>query len=249
MAGHSKFKNIQHRKGAQDAKRAKIFTKLGREIAIAAKLGGSDPEMNPRLRLAITTARGSNMPNDRIKKAVQSGVGSDDMSNYVEMRYEGYGPSGVAVIVEALTDNKNRTASEVRSAFSKSGGNLGETGSVGFMFDHMGEVIYSLDKTSEDEMFESAVEAGADNVETADCYEVSTSVEDFISVKNALEEKYGEAERAGFIWKPNVSTEVNEDTAAKILRLIDALEDNDDVQSVTTNLECSDEIMEKLLSE
>ncbi len=249
MAGHSKFKNIQHRKGAQDAKRAKIFTKVGREITIAAKLHGEDPDMNPRLRLAIANARSVNMPNERIKKAIQSGVGGGDNADYEEVRYEGYGAGGVAVIVEALTDNRNRTASEVRSAFSKCGGNLGETNSVSFMFDRCGEIIYNKDVASDDDIFEAAVEAGADNVESSDeGHEIYTRVENFIAVKTAMEEKFGEAVRSGLIWKPNVFTEVDEDTAAKILKLVDVLEDNDDVQNVTTNFECDDEIMEKLLS-
>lgn len=249
MAGHSKFKNIQHRKGAQDAKRAKTFTKVGREITIAVKLGGEDPDTNPRLRLAMNNGRSVNMPNDRIKSAIQTGVGGGDDSNYDEMRYEGYGPGGVALIIEILTDNKNRSASVIRSTLSKAGGNLGETNSVSFMFDRIGEIIYSIDKASEDEMFESAVEAGADNVETNEFYEIITAIEDFACVRSALEDKYGEAEKAGLVWKPNVSTDINEETAIKMLKLIDILEDNDDVQNVTSNFECSDEIMEKLLSE
>ncbi|MGN7438548.1 MAG: YebC/PmpR family DNA-binding transcriptional regulator [Alcanivorax sp.] len=247
MAGHSKWANIKHRKGAQDAKRAKIFSKLGREITVAAKLGGDDPGMNPRLRLAIATARGQSMPKDAIERAVQKGIGGGDGDNYEEMRYEGYGTGGVAIIVDTLTDNKNRTAAEVRAAFTKHDGNLGTTGSVSFMFDQMAEVVFPIDKASADEMFEAALEAGASNVESNDEYhEIQCSTEDFANVRDALEEKYGEPERQGLVWVPNVTTEVDESQAASIMGLIDALEDNDDVQKVTANFDVSDEIMEKL---
>ncbi len=247
MAGHSKWANIKHRKGAQDAKRAKIFSKLGREITVAAKLGGDDPGMNPRLRLAISTARGQSMPKDAIERAVQKGIGGGDGDNYEEMRYEGYGTGGVAIIVDTLTDNKNRTAAEVRAAFTKHDGNLGTTGSVSFMFDQMAEVVFPIDKASADEMFEAALEAGASNVESNDEYhEIQCSTEDFADVRDALEEKYGEPERQGLIWVPNVTTEVDEAQASSIMGLIDALEDNDDVQKVTANFDVSDEIMEKL---
>ncbi len=250
MAGHSKWANIQHRKGAQDKKRAKIFSKLGREITVAAKLGGGDPAMNPRLRLAIATARGQSMPKDGIERAVQKGVGATDGDNYEEMRYEGFGVGGVAIIVEALTDNKNRTASEVRTAFTKGGGNLGTTGSVGFMFDRVGEVVFSADKASADEMFEAALEAGASNVESTEGFhEIICESDDFATVRDALEEKYGEPERQGLIWQPNVTTEVDEEQAASILKLIDVLEDDDDVQKVTTNFEVSDDIMKKLMAQ
>lgn len=251
MAGHSKFKNIQHRKGAQDAKRAKTFTKVGREIMVAAKMGGEDPEMNPRLRLAMQNARAVNMPNDRIKRAIQSGLGSTDDANYEEMRYEGYGSNGVAIIVEALTNNKNRTAGDLRPTFSKNGGNLGESNSVSFMFDHVGEIIYPASVAGADEMFEKGVEAGAENVESDDeFHEVTTALEDFAAVKDALEADIGQpAEKAGLVFRPNVMSAIDEDTARKVLRLIDALEDNDDVQKVTTNFEASDEVMEKLLAE
>ncbi|MGH1403120.1 MAG: YebC/PmpR family DNA-binding transcriptional regulator [Alphaproteobacteria bacterium] len=250
MAGHSKWANIQHRKGAQDKKRAKIFSKLGREITVAAKLGGGDPAMNPRLRLAIATARGQSMPKDGIERAVQKGVGNADGDNYEEMRYEGHAPGGVAVIVEVLTDNKNRTAAEMRAAFTKQGGNMGTTGCVSFMFDRIAEVIYPADKASADDMFEAALEVGADNVESGDeIHEIHCSTEDFSAVRDALEAKYGEPEKQGLIWKPNVSSPVDEDQARKVLRLVDVLEDNDDVQTVTTNFEASDEIMEKIMSE
>jgi len=249
MAGHSKFKNIQHRKGAQDAKRAKIFTKLGREIIVAAKLGGEDPASNPRLRLAIQKARAADMPNDRIKRAIDQGTGAGDEGNYEEVRYEGYGPGGVAIIVESLTDNRTRTVAIIRSIFSKAGGNMGETGSVAFMFDKVGEIVYPASKASADEMFEAAVEAGAQNVESSDeSHEVITEMNDLAAVRDALEEKFGEAERSGFAWKPNTPAEVSEEQAESILKLIDTLEDEDDVQSVYTNFEVSDEIMERLMA-
>ena len=247
MAGHSQFKNIMHKKGRADAKRAKIFTKLGREIQVAAKLSGGNPDFNPRLRAAISAARAENMPNDRIKKSIDAGLGVGDTADYVEIRYEGYAPHGVAVIVEALTDNKNRTASEVRAAFTKFGGNLGETGSVGFMFDRLGQIIYPADKATADVMFEAALEAGADNVDsTDDGHEITTSPEGFIAVRDAMEAKFGEAQSAGLIWKPNVMAEVDADVARTILKMVDALEDSDDVQAVITNFEVSEEDMKKL---
>jgi len=247
MAGHSKWANIKHRKGAQDAKRAKVFSKLGRELTVAAKLGGEDSDMNPRLRLAVSTARGQSMPKDAIDRAIQKGIGANDGDNYEEIRYEGYGAAGVAIIVEALTDNKNRTASEVRSAFTKCNGNLGENGCVSFMFDRIAEVVFPASKASADDMFEAALEAGASNVESSDDYhEIHCSVDDFASVRDELEKKYGEPERQGLIWLPNVSTDVNEDQVTSVMRLIDLLEDNDDVQKVTANFEVSDEVMEKL---
>lgn len=247
MAGHSQFKNIMHKKGRADAKRAKIFTKLGREIQVAAKLSGGNPDFNPRLRAAISAARAENMPNDRIKKSIDAGLGVGDTADYVEIRYEGYAPNGVAVIVEALTDNKNRTASEVRAAFTKFGGNLGETGSVGFMFDRLGQIIYPADKATADVMFEAALEAGADNVDsTEDGHEITTSPEGFIAVRDAMEAKFGEAQSAGLIWKPNVMAEVDADIARTILKMVDALEDSDDVQAVITNFEVSEEDMKKL---
>lgn len=249
MAGHSKFKNIMHRKGAQDAKRAKMFTKVGREIIVAAKLGGGDPMANPRLRTAIAAAREVNMPNDRIKRAIESATGAGNSEDYVEMRYEGYGPGGVAVIVEALTDNKNRTASELRTAFGKQGGNLGETNSVSFMFERVGRIIYPASKAGAEDMFEASVEAGAnDCASDEEAHEIVCAVEDFSAVRDALEEKFGAAEKAGLVWKPNIMAEVDEEQAASVLKLIDALEDNDDVQSVYTNFEVSDEVMERLLA-
>ena len=247
MAGHSQFKNIMHKKGRADAKRAKIFTKLGREIQVAAKLGGGEPDFNPRLRLAVQAARAADMPNDRIKKAIEAGTGTGDTADYFEIRYEGYGPGGVALIVEALTDNKNRTAGDIRAIFTKYGGNLGETGSVGFMFDHVGQVVYPIAKASSDAMFEAAVDAGADNVESdTDFHEVICRTDDFAAVREALEKKLGEAEKSGFVWKPNVMAPVDAETGTALFKLIEMLEDNDDVQVVTTNFEISDEDMQKL---
>jgi YebC/PmpR family DNA-binding regulatory protein len=249
MAGHSKWANIKHRKGAQDAKRAKVFSKLGKEITVAAKLGGGDPAMNPRLRLAIATAKGQSMTRDAIERAVKKGAGDTGGADYVEMRYEGYAPGGVAVIVDTLTDNKNRTAGDVRSVFGKNGGNLGETGSVGFMFDRIGQVIYPLAVSSADAMFEAAAEAGADDVESDDEHHVIICAADsFAAVNEALEKKYGEAVQAGLTWRANIAAEVDEEQAASVLKLIDALEDLDDVQHVTTNFDVSDEIMEKLMA-
>ncbi len=249
MAGHSKFKNIMHRKGAQDKKRAKIFSKLGREITVAAKLGGGDPAMNPRLRLAIATARGQSMPKDGIERAIQKGAGGIDGEDYTEMRYEGYGPGGVAIMIDALTDNKNRTAGEVRSCFTKHGGNLGETGSVSFMFDRVGEIIYPLEKADIEAMLEAAIESGASDCESdTESHIIYTAPDDFSAVRDAMENIFGEPEQSGLIWKPNVMAALDEEQAAGLMKLVDALEDSDDVQTVTTNFEISDEIMEKLLA-
>lgn len=249
MAGHSKFKNIQHRKGAQDAKRAKIFTKIGREIIVATKLGGPDPATNPRLRAAIIAGRAENMPNDRIKRAIDSATGANASDNYENVRYEGYGPGGVAFIVETLTDNRTRTVGEVRSYFTKLGGVLGETNSVSFMFDHVGEIIYPADKATADQMFEAAVEAGADNVESGDeTHEITCGINDLAAVRDALIAKYGEPSKSGFVWRPNVNASVDEETAKTNLKLIDMLEDYDDVQTVYTNFEVSDDIMERLMA-
>lgn len=249
MAGHSKWANIQHRKGKQDSKRAQLFAKLGREITVASKMGGGDSDMNPRLRLALVTARGQSMPKDVIERAIQKGIGADSGADYVQIRYEGYGVGGVAVIIEALTDNRNRTAGEVRGAFTKYGGNMGETGSVNFMFDRLGEIVYPASKASVDDVFESALEAGASNVESSkEHHEIFCAPDDFAAVRETLVKKYGEPERSALIWKPNVTAQVSEEQAVSILKLIDALEDNDDVQHVTTNFEVSDEIMEKLMA-
>ncbi|MBO6521540.1 MAG: YebC/PmpR family DNA-binding transcriptional regulator [Rhodospirillales bacterium] len=245
MAGHSKFKNIMHRKGAQDAKRAKVFAKLGKELSIAAR-AGEDPGFNPRLRLAIANAKSQNMPNDNIKRAIARGVGGDG-ENYEEIRYEGYGPGGVAMIVEALSDNRNRTASEVRSAFSKHGGNLGETGSVNFMFERIGKIVYPADSASAEEMFEAALEAGASDVESdTDGHSISCDPNDFADVREAMAEKFGDPESGELEWKPQNTIEVDADTASTLFKLIEVLEDNDDVQSVSSNFDVSDEIMAQL---
>ncbi len=250
MAGHSKWANIQHRKGAQDKKRAALFSKLGREIMVAAKLGGGDPDMNPRLRLAIATAKGNSMPKAPIERAIQKGAGGGDGEDYFEIRYEGYGPGGVALIVEALTNNKNRTAGNVRTCFTKNNGNLGETGSVGFMFDRVGEIIFPVDVCDGDTMFEAAVEAGAENVESdSDAHVVTCAADDFATVLDALVEQFKEPQKSGLAWSPNVKSDLDEDTAAKVLKLIDALEEDDDVQSVSSNLDVSDEVMEKLMAQ
>lgn len=248
MAGHSKWANIRHRKGKADAQRARLFSKLGREIYVAAKMGGGDPNMNPRLRLAILTARAQSMPKDGIEKNIQKALGAGADENFDEIRYEGYGPGGVAVIVEALSNNRNRTASNVRSFFTKFGGNLGETGSVGFMFDRVGQIVYPAGKAGADDMFEAALEAGASNVESdADVHEITTAPEDFAGVAEALEAKFGAPESSGLIWSPNVSATPSEEQAASVLKLIDILEEDDDVQAVTTNMDLSDELMEKLM--
>lgn len=246
MAGHSQFKNIMHRKGRQDAKRAKVFTKLAREITVAAKIGGPDPAMNARLRGAIVAARAQNMPKDNIERSIKKASGDDD-ANFEEVRYEGYGPGGVAVIVEALTDNRNRTASEVRAAFTKHGGNLGETGSVSFMFERVGLINYPADSASADDMFEAALEAGAQDVESSnDGHEVTCEPDDFSDVREALAEKFGEPETGRLDWKPQNSVAVEEDSAGTLIKMLDVLEDNDDVQRVAANFDISDDVMERL---
>lgn len=251
MAGHSQFKNIMHRKGAQDKKRAKLFNKLAREITVAARSGQPDPDANPRLRNAIAAARESNMPNSRIKSALDSAnPNSGDASNYDEVRYEGYGPGGVAVIVEALTDNRNRTAAEVRSAFTKNSGALGESNSVSFLFARVGQIIFPATVCSSEAMFEAAVEAGADNVDTTDeGHEVTTAPEDFIAVKEALEKKFGAPlEGAAIIWKPVTTTKLDQEQAEELFDLIEALEDSDDVQKVFSNFEVDEGVMERLMA-
>jgi YebC/PmpR family DNA-binding regulatory protein len=247
MAGHSKFKNIMHRKGAQDAKRAKIFAKHTREITVAARIGGADTEMNARLRSAVAAARAQNMPNDNIKRAIDKAVGGADGVDYEEIRYEGYGPGGVAVIVETLTDNRNRTASEVRAAFTKLGGSLGETGSVAFNFDRVGMVIYPAAVASADDMFEAALEAGASDVESTDeTHEIVCEPDDFSVVRDGLEEKFGTAQESSLNWKAQNTIPVEEDAAGTLFKLLDTLEDNDDVQRVASNFDVSDEVMERL---
>ena len=248
MAGHSQFKNIMHRKGAQDAKRSKIFNKLAREITVAAKSGLPDPAANPRLRAAILAGRAQNMPRDRIDRAIKQGTpGGGDDANYEEVRYEGYGPGGVALIVEALTDNRNRTAAEVRSSFTKYGGSLGETNSVSFMFNRVGAIYYPASAADADTVFEVALEAGADNVESDEQgHEVTSTVENFGTVRDALEAKFGGAESARLTWRPLTTVAPSEEAAASLLKLLDVLEDNDDVQAVEGNFDISDELMQKL---
>ena len=246
MAGHSQFKNIMHRKGRQDAARSKMFSKLAREITVAAKMGTPDPDMNPRLRLAIQNAKAQSMPKDNIQRAINKAAGGDS-ENYEEVRYEGYGPGGVAVIVEALTDNRNRTASNVRAAFTKSGGALGETGSVAFMFDRVGEIIYPADAASADAAMEAAIEAGAEDVQSDENGHVITcAFGDIGDVTTALETALGEAESVKTIWRPQTGTPVDEDRAQSILRLISVLDDDDDVQNVYANFEVDDETLAKL---
>jgi len=246
MAGHSKFKNIQYRKGAQDAKRSKMFSKLSKEITVAAKMGDPNPDSNARLRLAIQNARALSMPRDNIQRAIQKSQGSDAES-YDELRYEGFGPGGIGLIIEALTDNKNRTASEVRSAFTKHGGNLGETGSVAFMFDQVGSFTYPADKGDEEAMLDHAIEAGADECMSDEFgHEFICSADDFAAVKDALEAALGEPTSAKIIWKPQNLIEVDADKAATLLKLVDALEDNDDVQNVYANFDISEDVMAAL---
>ena len=250
MAGHSKFKNIMHRKGRQDAVRSKMFAKLSKEITVASKMGGPDPDGNPRLRLAIQNAKGQSMPKDNIQRAVDKGsVGEGD--DYFEIRYEGYGPGGVAVIVEALSDNKNRTAGNVRACFTKNGGQLGETGSVGFMFDRVGEIKYPAAAGDEDAVMEAAIEAGADDVvsdmeEEGDGHTIYCGFEDMGDVASALEGTLGEAESVNPTWKPQNLVPVGEDKAGTLMKLIAALEDDDDVQNVYSNLEIDDAVMANL---
>lgn len=246
MAGHSKWANIQHRKGRQDKIRAKLFSKMSKEITVAAKMGDPDPDKNPRLRLAVKEAKSSSVPKDVIDRAIkksQAGEGDD----YEEIRYEGYGPNGVAVIVEAMTDNRNRTASNVRSTFTKNGGNLGETGSVGFMFERKGAVSYPADVGDADTVMMAAIEAGAEDVESGeDGHTIWCADTDLNEVSNALEAQLGESDSTKLIWRPTTTTEMDLEAMQKLMKLMDALEDDDDVQQVTTNFEASDEVMAQL---
>ena len=247
MAGHSQFKNIMYRKGAQDAKRARQFARLAREITVAAREGAPDPAMNPRLRTAVAAARAANMPKDNIERAIRKGAGGGDGSDYAEMRYEGYGPGGVAIIVEALTDNRNRTAAEVRAAFSKYAGSLAETGSVVFMFDHLGVVRYPPEAAEADDVFEAAAEAGADDVEsTGDGHEIRCAPAALHEVREALAARFGEPSGAGLEWTPSSTVPIDEDRAAALFKMIGALEENDDVQSVSANFDAPDAVLRKL---
>jgi YebC/PmpR family DNA-binding regulatory protein len=246
MAGHSQFKNIMHKKGKQDALRSKLFSKLAREITVAAKMGLPDPAMNARLRAAVIDARAENMPKDNIDRAIKKASGSDG-ENYEEVRYEGYAPGGVAIIVEALTDNRNRTAGDVRSSFTKAGGALAETGAVSFMFDHVGLILFDKSVGSDDSMLEAAIEAGADDVVSgADGHEVITALESLRDAQKTLEAKFGEPRKASLVWRPQNTIAVDDESGEKILKLVGALEENDDVQNVYANFEISDALMAKL---
>lgn len=246
MAGHSQFKNIMHRKGKQDSIRSKMFSKLAREITVAAKAGLPDPTMNARLRLAIQNAKAQSMPKDNIDRAIKKAAGADG-ENYDEVRYEGYGPGGIAVIVEALTDNRNRTASNVRSIFTKAGGALGETGSVSFSFDHVGEITYKLSAGDADKVMEAAIEAGADDVVTdEEGHTIYCAFESLGEVSKALEALLGEAETVKPIWKAQNSVPVDEERAQSLMKMTDALEDDDDVQNVYTNMDIPEDVMAKL---
>jgi YebC/PmpR family DNA-binding regulatory protein len=246
MAGHSKWANIQHRKGRQDAARSKLFSKLSKEITVAAKMGDPDPEKNPRLRLAVKEAKSSSVPKDVIERAIKKSTAGDG-EEYEEIRYEGYGPNGIAVIVEAMTDNRNRTASNVRSTFSKNGGNLGETGSVGFMFERKGEITYDPSVGDADDVLMAAIESGAEDVESSeDGHLIYCADIDLHEVSNALETDLGESQSTKLIWKPTTTTELDVDGLRSLMKLVDALEDDDDVQRVTTNFEANDEVMDAL---
>ncbi len=246
MAGHSKWANIQHRKGRQDKLRSKLFSKLAKEITVAAKMGDPDPDKNPRLRLAVKEAKSSSVPKDVIERAIKKSQGGD-AENYEEIRYEGYGPNGVAVIVEAMTDNRNRTASNVRSTFSKNGGNLGETGSVSFMFDRKGQVSYLASVGDADSVMMAAIEAGAEDVESSeDGHIIWCADTDLSDVSTALEDQLGESESTKLVWRPQTTIPLDLEGAQKLMKLIDALEDDDDVQTVTANFEIPDEIMDQL---
>jgi YebC/PmpR family DNA-binding regulatory protein len=247
MAGHSQFKNIMHRKGAQDARRARQFARVIREITVAARSGLPDPAANPRLRAAVAAAREVNMPRDTIERAVRKAAGGGQGDDYAEVRYEGYGPAGVALIVEALTDNRNRTASDIRSAFAKYGGALGETNSVSFLFSRLGVVRYPAAAASEDDMLEAAIEAGADNVESGpDGHEVTTSVEDFFAVRDALEARFGAPEAAKLDWRPATTVTLDEEKAAALMKLLDAIDDSEDVQNVYANYDIPEAVLQKL---
>jgi YebC/PmpR family DNA-binding regulatory protein len=246
MAGHSQFKNIMHKKGRADKARSKLFSKLAREITTAAKLGLPDPLMNARLRTAVLAARAENMPKDGIERAIKKAAGNDSES-YEDMRYEGYGPGGVAVIVETLTDNRNRTAGDVRAAFTKSGGNLAETGAVSFMFDHVGVVEFEPQVASADAMLDAAIEAGADDVASGENgHEIFTTLDSLGSVAKAMEAKFGEPRKAALVWKPKNTVALDDDKGEKLLNLLDVLNEHDDVQNVYANFEVSDALVAKL---
>ena len=246
MAGHSKFKNIMYRKGAQDKKRSAMFSKLAREITVAAKMGLPDPDANPRLRAAVTAARAQSMPKDNIQRAIDKAAGGDT-ENYEEIRYEGFGPGGVSLVVEALTDNRNRTATNVRTIFSKNGGNLGASGSVTHGFQRLGLIAYPGSAGSADLVFEAAIDAGAEDVESDDeSHQIWTSQDDLHGVARALEQNLGPAESVGLAWRPQNSIEVSGDDAEQLIKLVETLEEDDDIQTVWGNYEMSEEVMERL---
>jgi len=246
VAGHSQFKNIMHRKGRQDAIRSKLFGKLAREITVAAKMGLPDPAMNPRLRAAIAAARAESMPKDNIERAIKKATGNDAES-YDEIRYEGYGPGGVAVIVEVLTDNRNRAAGEVRASFTKSGGNLAETGAVSFMFDHVGVVEFDAKVASADQMLEAAIEAGAEDVASSEGgHEIYTTVDSLRDVAKALEGKFAEPRKAALVWKPKNTVAIDDEKGEQMIGLLETLNENDDVQNVYANFEMSDAVVAKM---
>ena len=246
MAGHSKWANIQHRKGRQDAVRSKLFSKLSKEITVAAKMGDPDPEKNPRLRLAVKEAKQNSVPKDVIDRAIKKSTAGEG-DDYEEIRYEGYGPNGIAVIVEAMTDNKNRTASNVRSIFSKNGGNLGETGSVGFMFERKGEIIFPSEVGDDDTVMMAAIDSGAEDVESSKDGHIIWCIDTNLSeVAAALESDLGESQSTKLIWQPNTTTELDLEGMQKLMKLVDALDDDDDVQRVTTNFEVNDEVMSQI---
>jgi YebC/PmpR family DNA-binding regulatory protein len=246
MAGHSQFKNIMHKKGRADKARSKLFSKLAREITVAAKLGMPDPTFNPRLRAAVLAARAENMPKDNIERAIKKASGNE-AENYDAIRYEGYAAGGVAVIVEALTDNRNRTAGEVRAIFTKNGGNLAETGAVSFMFSHVGVVEYDAKAASADAMLDAAIEAGAEDVvSNADGHQIFTTPETLNEVAKALEAKFGEPRKSALLWKPQNTVAVDDESGEKVLKLIESLDDNEDVQNVYANFEVSDALVQKM---
>ena len=247
MAGHSKFKNIMHRKGAQDKKRAKEFSRLGREISVAVKVGGDDPESNIRLRSAITSAKGLNMPKDNIERAIKKGQGNDPDSNYEEVRYEGYGPEGVAIIVEALTNNKNRTAAEIRSTFSKYGGNLGETGSVSFGFERLGNISINKNSVKEEDLFEFLIENETDDYEiNNDEYIIYCDQNKLHELNEKIIKEYGNTNYSNLIWKSKNTINIDKESADKLFKLLEILEDNDDVQVVSSNFEVDEAVMKSL---
>ncbi len=247
MAGHSQFKNIMHRKGAQDARRTRQFARLIREITVAARQGMPDPASNPRLRAAVAAARQANMPKDTVDRAIKKAVGGGSGEDYAEVRYEGYGPAGVAVVVEALTDNRNRTAAAIRAAFSKYGGALGETNAVSFLFNRVGVIRYPVSAASSDAMLEAAIEAGAEDVQSdAEAHEVTCAIDDLFAVRDALVARFGEPEFARLDWRPTTTVTLDEDRAASVLRLVEALDENEDVQNVYANFDIPEAVMQKV---